>query len=56
MAEWNLKYETGFTIPKKEENYVLKTINDFVELNSKEIQILEMILNKGKSNESFNIR
>ena len=46
MAEWNLKYETGFTIPKKEENYVLKTINDFVELNSEELKILDIILKR----------
>ena len=45
MAEWNLRYEPSFTISKKEQNYFLKTINDFVELNNEEISILERILN-----------
>lgn len=47
MAEWNLKYETGFTIPKKEQNYFLKTINDFVELTNEERMILEQIIERG---------
>lgn len=44
MAEWNLKYEAGFTIPKKEQNFFLKTINDFVELSSEELKNLNEIL------------
>jgi hypothetical protein len=47
MAEWNLRYEKGFKIPVSEQNYLLKTINDFTELSSKELEILEKIrLNK----------
>lgn len=47
MAEWNLKYETGFTIPKKEQNYFIKTINDFVELTNEERENLKQILKQG---------
>ena len=43
MAEWNLRYEKGFNIPVSEQNYLLKTINDFTELSSKELEILEKI-------------
>ena len=46
MAEWNLKYKTWFTIPKKEQNYFLKTINDFVELTNEERENLKQILKK----------
>lgn len=50
MAEWNLRYEKGFNIPVSEQNYLLKTINDFTELSSKELETLEKIrLNKKES-------
>lgn len=48
MAEWNLRYEKGFKIPVSEQNYLLKTINDFTELSSKELEILEKIIKHKK--------
>ena len=51
MAEWNLKYEKGFILPEAEKNYILKTINDFVELTIKERDILRKILKEFKTNE-----
>lgn len=50
MAEWNLKYETGFKVHKKEENYILETINDFVELTNAEYQILQEMILKNREN------
>jgi hypothetical protein len=50
MADWNLKYETGFKVHKKEENYILETINDFVELTNAEHQILQEIILKNREN------
>ena len=51
MAEWNLRYEKGFKLPEAEKNYLLNTINDFVELTIKERDILRKILKEFKDNE-----
>ena len=50
MADWNLKYSKGFTSTKQEENYLISTINDFVELTNKEHQILQEMIFKNREN------
>lgn len=44
MAEWNLRYEKDFKTPLKEQNYFLKTINDFTEISAKEQNVLNKII------------
>lgn len=50
MKESNLKYEPGFKVAKKEENYIIETINDFVELTNAEYQTLQEIILKNREN------
>ena len=46
MAKWNLKYEKGFKTPLKDQNYFLKTINDFLQLSDEEKKNLKKIEQK----------
>ena len=49
MADWHARYEKGFTAPESEKNYLLKTINDFVELSIEEHEKLKEIMKELKN-------